>query len=109
MNAPNLENGYGFVGPKTEEVAKALIEAAEAVGEDASVVRTTVGGFIAPDGVVKYYEQTTVTKKEGNVADKPDDNAIIIPGGPDNTVPGGEGPDNTLPSGPNRPDQGLPG
>ena len=73
-----LEDGYGLVGPKNADTARALLAAAEAVGEPAYVVRTTIGGYIAPVKVVKKYEEGLGAPKEEPVeedekSDFPDD------------------------------------
>ena len=65
-----LEDGYGLVSPKNQETARALLAAAEAVGEPAHVVRSTIGGYIAPVKVVKKYEDGLGAKKEEPVADE---------------------------------------
>lgn len=73
-----LEEGYGLVGPKTAEVAQALLAAAASMNEDASVVRTVIGGFYAPVRVVKRYEESLGAKPEpvaesAEKSDFPDD------------------------------------
>jgi hypothetical protein len=74
-----VEDGYGVVGPRSREVARALLDAAAAAGEDPSVVRTTIGGYIAPIKVVKKYEEglgaapEEEPEEEDEKSDFPDD------------------------------------
>lgn len=53
-----IEDGYAFVSPRTPDTARALLAAAAAAGQEAYVVRTTIGGYIVPVAVSKKYEST---------------------------------------------------
>jgi len=68
---PNLEEGYGFVGPRSQQTARALLDAAKAVGEESHVVRATIGGYYAPVRVVKAYEKALGAKDEDPVVEGP--------------------------------------
>ena len=52
----NIEEGEGFIGGKTPENAQRALAAAEALGLDPSVVRTTLDGFVVPENVLDEYE-----------------------------------------------------
>lgn len=49
--------GETFIQGKTPETARALLDAADAVGLDRQVVRSVTGGFIVPNEVWDYAEQ----------------------------------------------------
>ena len=53
---------YGVAGPRGQEVARAMLDAAARAGYPSSAVRTTIRGYIAPVAVIKEYEKT-FTKK----------------------------------------------
>ncbi len=59
-----LEDGYAFVGPRSSETARALLAAAEKQGQEAYVVRSTIGGYYVPVAVSKEYEKTLGAKPE---------------------------------------------
>lgn len=48
--------GETFVSGKTPETARALLDAAEALGIDRHEVRAVTGGFIVPDAVWDHLE-----------------------------------------------------
>lgn len=71
---------YGFVGPRSGEVARALLDLADKRGFDPSVVRATIGGYYVPVDVAKDYEQTLGApapqdepEEEDEKSDFPDD------------------------------------
>ena len=47
---------YGFVSPRSTEVAKTLLQIAESLGIEAWEVRATVGGYYVPEKVARKYE-----------------------------------------------------
>jgi hypothetical protein len=55
---------YGFVSPRSTEVAKTLLDLAQALGFEAWEVRATVGGYYVPEKVARKYEQTLGAPKE---------------------------------------------
>lgn len=77
-----IEDGYGLAGPRSKEVAQALLAAAERVGEEAWTVRTTVGGYYAPIKVIREYERTL-----GAPAEDPKEEPEEVPteGAPDDS------------------------
>lgn len=48
----SISEGEAFVGPRSPEKARELLDLAEKAGLDASVVRTTMGGYIVPADLV---------------------------------------------------------
>lgn len=69
---------YGFVSPRSTEVAKTLLQIAESLGIEAWEVRATVGGYYVPEKVARKYEETLGAPKEAAVeadekSDFPDD------------------------------------
>lgn len=62
-----LNDGYAFVGPKSPDTARALLETAASVNIEAWEVRTTVGGYIVPVKVAKKYEENLGAKPEPEV------------------------------------------
>lgn len=46
-----LRPGFTKIGGKDRETARALLDAADALGENRLVVQTTIDGFIVPDAV----------------------------------------------------------
>jgi hypothetical protein len=55
VNEPQV--GETFVSGKTQETARALLDAADAVGIARAEVRSVTGGFICPDAVWDHLEQ----------------------------------------------------
>lgn len=54
---------YGFVSPRSTEVAKTLLGLAESLGVEAWEVRATIGGYYVPEKVARKYEETLVAQK----------------------------------------------
>lgn len=53
------ELGETFVQGKTQETARALLAAAEALGHNTQVVRAIAHGFIVPNDVYDHVQSTT--------------------------------------------------
>lgn len=53
----DIPEGYGLIGGRGLETARAALAAAEEAGVDASEVRTTDGGYLVPEKVLKAYEK----------------------------------------------------
>lgn len=53
----NIEEGEGFIGGLTPENAQRALAAAEALGLDPTVVRSTLDGFIVPEAVLDEFEK----------------------------------------------------
>jgi hypothetical protein len=58
-----VDEGYAFVSPKGSVTARGLLEAAKALGLEASVVRSTMGGYYVPVAVSKKYETDALGAK----------------------------------------------
>jgi hypothetical protein len=73
-----MADDYGFVSPRSGEVARILLGLAEKQGLEPYVVRSTIGGYYVPIAVAKAYEETLGTPKEAPAeadekSDFPDD------------------------------------
>lgn len=77
-----VDEGYAFVSPKSSATARALLDAASGLGLDATVVRSTMGGYYVPVSVSKKYESdvlgakpeaSEVEQEEEGKSDFPDD------------------------------------
>lgn len=66
----SVEEGYAFVSPKGAETARRLLEATTALGLDASVVRSTMGGYYVPVAVSKKYETDALGAKPDEDTDE---------------------------------------
>lgn len=55
---PGPEPGETMVQGKTQATARALLDAADALGLDRNVVRSVTGGFIVPNEVYDAAENT---------------------------------------------------
>lgn len=75
----NIPDGYGFVGPRARKTAQALLDAANALGEDQTLIQAQSNGYLAPESIVKEYE-----KGLGADAETPD-TPSEGPSGPDDT------------------------
>lgn len=69
---PNINEGYAFVGPRNSATARALLDSAAAIGEEAAVVRTAIGGYYVPESVARHYEQTLGAPAEEVVEESPE-------------------------------------
>lgn len=57
-------DGETFVGPKNQPTARALLDAAEALGLEPHVVRAVKGGFIVPDEVWETARSTQADEQD---------------------------------------------
>lgn len=75
-----VDDGYAFVSPKSSATARALLDAAKSLGLEASVVRSTMGGYYVPVSVSKKYEtdslgaspEEAVAEEDEGESDSPD-------------------------------------
>jgi hypothetical protein len=49
---------YGFVGPRSGEVARTLLGLADKMNLDRAAVRATIGGYYVPPALVEAYEKS---------------------------------------------------
>jgi hypothetical protein len=76
-----MDDGYAFVSPKSSATARALLDAAKSLGLEASVVRSTMGGYYVPVSVSKKYEtvslgaqpEESAVEEDAGKSDFPDD------------------------------------
>jgi hypothetical protein len=59
-----MADDYGFVSPRSGEVARVLLDLAEKQGLEPYVVRSTIGGYYVPVSIAKAYENTLGAPKE---------------------------------------------
>lgn len=74
-----VDEGYAFVSPKGAATARALLEAAKALGLEASVVRSTMGGYYVPVSVSKKYETVSLGAPPEEAAVEEDDGKSDFP------------------------------
>lgn len=60
----------GFYGPRSREHARLLLDAADKVGVDQHLIRTTTGGYLVPQEVLDYLNDLP---KEGEEVDAPEE------------------------------------
>lgn len=60
----NIEEGQGYIGGLTRENAQRALAAAEKLGLDPGVVRTTLDGFVVPVEVLDEYDKPTSEAKK---------------------------------------------
>jgi hypothetical protein len=100
MPEPYIDEGETYIHGKTPETARRLLAAAEALELDASVVRTTQGGFIVPTEVDEWTD--TGPKSEPVAEDEtPEGDAAEIEVDGEPVEPGEDGLV-TLPTEPNK-------
>lgn len=63
----DIGNGTALISGRSRERARQALAAAEAVGLEASVVRTTEGGYLVPEAVAQYIEGTWKDEAEAPV------------------------------------------
>lgn len=66
-----LDEGYAFVGPRTPDTARALLDLAANAGLEPWVVRTVIGGYQVPVKVAKAYEKNNLGAPEETPAEAP--------------------------------------
>ena len=54
----SIPDGYGFVSPRGRDIARALLDAADSIDVDQTLILTQADGYLAPEDVVKAYEAT---------------------------------------------------
>lgn len=59
-----MADEYGFVSPRSSEVARTLLDLADKQGLEAHVVRSTIGGYYVPVSLAKEYEKTLGAPKQ---------------------------------------------
>ena len=59
-----MADDYGFVAPRSGEVARNLLALAEKQGLEPYVIRSTIGGYYVPRSVALAYEDSLGTPKE---------------------------------------------
>lgn len=74
-----VEEGYAFVTPKGSVTARGLLAAAEALGLDASAVRSTMGGYYVPISVSKRYETDALGAKPDEESDEEEEGKSDFP------------------------------
>ena len=60
----DIPEGYGLIAGRGQETARAALDAAEEAGVDINEVRTTDGGYLVPEKVLKQYEKGLKKKSE---------------------------------------------
>lgn len=91
----NINEGDSFVKGRSRETAQELLERAEALGIDLSLVRTTSHGYIVPTALVEAVEEdetseTTVEEKKDVTGDPEGENKaeeVVLFDPNDHTIP----------------------
>ena len=74
----------GFFGPRSREHARLLLDAAEKVGVDQRLIRTTNGGYLVPQEVLDFINDLP---KEGEVVEPKEEAEAETPSRPNVNEP----------------------